>query len=44
MNRHSHDDLYRKSLRTFQVLLGLQLLLFKLLLIWCQLALLIRPL
>lgn len=36
-------DSYRKAVWTFKVLLGLQVLLFKLLLIWCQLALLHLP-
>lgn len=32
-------DSYRDTMRTFQVLLGLHLVLFKLLLLWCQLVL-----
>jgi hypothetical protein len=40
---HTNQDSYRQSVDTFKGLLGLQVVLFKLLLIWCQLALLISP-
>jgi hypothetical protein len=42
MKTHNNWDSYRKAMRTYQVLLGLQLLLFKLLLVWVQLALLVK--
>lgn len=39
MNRFNHHhDCYRQSLEIFRVLMGIQVLLFKLLLIWSQLA------
>lgn len=43
MSRYLADnDSYRKGLEAYKVLLGLNLILFKLLLLWCQLALLIK--
>lgn len=42
MNPHIQDS-YRRAIATFEVLLKLQLLMFKLLLIWTHLALLIKP-
>lgn len=36
------NDSYRKAVETYKVLLTLNVILFKLLLLWCQLALLIR--
>lgn len=43
MNRYLRDDgSYRKAIETYKALLGLNLILFKLLLLWCHLALLIK--
>ena len=39
---HNQYDSYRRDLEVFKLLLGLQVLLFKLLLLWSQLALLIH--
>jgi hypothetical protein len=43
MTPYMNMDSYRNAVWTFKVLLGLQVLLFKLLLLWCELALLHPP-